>query len=64
MVLNPVEDCSMSRRRHKPEGIVTATRLGEGLMAQGWTVAEAILLIGVTKVNVLSLLQRVRQLEA
>ncbi len=54
----------MSRRRHKPEGIVTATRLGEGLMAQGWTVAEAILLIGVTKVNVLSLLQRVRQLEA
>jgi transposase-like protein len=51
MALSQVEDCSMSRKRHKPEEIVTKLRQVEVLTAQGQTVAEAIRSIGVTEVT-------------
>ena len=41
----------MSRKRHKPEEIVTKLRQVEVLTAQGRTVAEAIRSIGVTEVT-------------
>jgi putative transposase len=41
----------MSRKRHKPEEIVTKLRQVEVLTAQGQTVAEAIRSIGVTEVT-------------
>ena len=41
----------MSRKRHKPEKIVTKLRQVEVLTAQGRTVAEAIRSIGVTEVT-------------
>ena len=41
----------MSRKRHKPEEIVTKLRQVEVLTAQGRTVAEAIRWIGVTEVT-------------
>jgi transposase-like protein len=51
MALSHVEDSSMSRKRHKPEEIVTKLRQVEVLTAQGRTVAEAIRSIGVTEVT-------------
>jgi transposase-like protein len=51
MALSQVEDCSMSRKRHKPEEIVTKLRQVEVLTGQGQTVAEAIRSIGVTEVT-------------
>jgi transposase-like protein len=51
MALSHVEDWSMSRKRHKPEEIVTKLRQVEVLTAQGRTVAEAIRSIGVTEVT-------------
>jgi transposase-like protein len=51
MALSHVEDCLMSRKRHKPEEIVTKLRQVEVLTAQGRTVAEAIRSIGVTEVT-------------
>ena len=41
----------MSRKRHKPEDIVTKLRQVEVLTGQGRTVAEAIRSIGVTEVT-------------
>ena len=41
----------MSRKRHTAEEIVAKLRQGEGLTAQGRTVAEAIRSIGVTEVT-------------
>jgi transposase-like protein len=41
----------MSKKRHKPEEIVTKLRQVEVLTAQGRTVAEAIRSIGVTEVT-------------
>ena len=41
----------MSRKRHKPEEIVTKLRQVEVLTAQGRTVADAIRSIGVTEVT-------------
>ena len=40
----------MSRKRHKPEEIVTKLRQVEVLTAQGRSVAEAIRSIGVTEI--------------
>lgn len=51
MAVSHVEDGSMSRKRHKPEEIVTKLRQVEVLTAQGRTVAEAIRSIGVTEVT-------------
>src|SRR3954467_7682911 len=51
MVSSHVEDCLMSRKRHKPEEIVAKLRQVEVLTAQGHTVAEAIRSIGVTEVT-------------
>src|ERR671916_798764 len=50
MALGHVEDGSMSRKRHRPEEIVTKLRQVEVLTAQGQSVAEAIRSIGVTEV--------------
>ena len=41
----------MSRKRHKPEEIVTKLRQVDVLLAQGHTVADAIRSIGVTEVT-------------
>ena len=41
----------MSKKRHKPEEVVTKLRQVEVLTAQGRTVAEAIRSIGVTEVT-------------
>jgi len=46
-----LEDCLMSRKRHKPEEIVAKLRQVEVLTAQGRPVAEAIRSIGVTEVT-------------
>jgi putative transposase len=46
-----LEDGSMSKKRHKPEEIVTKLRQVEVLTAQGRTVAEAIRSIGFTEVT-------------
>jgi putative transposase len=51
MALSHVEDCLLSKRRHKPEEIVTKLRQVEVLTAQGRTVAEATRSIGVTEVT-------------
>jgi transposase-like protein len=51
MALSHVEDCSMSRKRHTPEEIVTKLRQVEVLTAQGQPVAEAVRSIGVTEVT-------------
>jgi putative transposase len=51
MALRPVEDSSMSTKRHKPEEIVAKLRQVEVLTAQGRPVAEAIRSIGVTEVT-------------
>jgi hypothetical protein len=51
MALGHVEDGSMSRKRHRPEEIVTKLRQVEVLTAQGQSVAEAIRSIGVTEVS-------------
>src|SRR5918995_5149337 len=50
MALGPVEDGSMSRKRHTAEEIVAKLRQVEVLTAQGRTVAEALRSIGVTEV--------------
>ena len=41
----------MSRRRHKPEEIVSKLRQGDVLVSQGQSVADAIRSIGVTEVT-------------
>jgi len=51
MALSHVEDCWMSKNRHKPEEIVAKLRQVEVLTAQGRSVAEAIRSIGVTEVT-------------
>jgi putative transposase len=51
MAPSHVEECSMSRKRHEPEEIVTKLRQVEVLTAQGRSVAEAIRSIGVTEVT-------------
>jgi putative transposase len=51
MALRPVEDSSMSTKRHKPEEIVAKLRQVEVLTAQGRPVSEAIRSIGVTEVT-------------
>src|SRR5215213_1067346 len=50
MASKPKEDGPMSRKRHKPEEIVSKLRQGDVLVSQGQTVADAIRSIGVTEV--------------
>jgi transposase-like protein len=51
MGFDPEEDGSMSRKRHKPEEIVSKLRQVDVLVSQGQSVAEAIRSIGVTEVT-------------
>jgi putative transposase len=51
MAFEPKEDGSMSRKRHKPEEIVSKLRQADVLVSQGQTVADAIRAIGVTEVT-------------
>jgi putative transposase len=51
MAFEPKEDGSMSRKRHKPEGIVAKLRQVDVLVSQGQTGADAIRSIGVTEVT-------------
>ena len=51
MAFKTEEDGSTSRKKHKPEEIVTKLRQVEVLTAQGRSVAEAIRSVGVTEVT-------------
>src|ERR687883_1521787 len=51
MALEPGRRTTMSRKRHKPEEIVSKLRQVDVLVSQGQAVADAIRAIGVTEVT-------------
>ena len=51
MAFGPSEDGPMSRKRHKPEEIVSKLRQVDVLVSQGRSVADAIRSIGVTELD-------------